>query len=532
MTSALIFALSMAGFGLLVFGERMGLGTELASLGVAGIFVLAGTALALVSMTSRLNRFVVGADRGAGLVLATIVASLLIFGFDILFKPDMEASRQTDAFGADVFGANAFGPNVFGAGFAFLLGFSAALILTPFNPWRNFGAHAAQRNTTALIDQDPARETCGALPVVAGVMALAAGLIVVRYFPVAIDTLVGVTGWPRAPAFLSALVLIGLPAVLGGLLGLGRTALVLVAIALATIAAPFAVFMLGEFLAQFDAAALNTLLASGSEAARTLATTVQLNAEWPALALGFAAGLVVLQPAAALGSASTRFFAVLAGVAMALIVTLVARSDVSMLREIIANRIAAAPPAQWPVFVFDEALRGWLSTCGVTPEDAQAAAQACGTRNPRAPLPPGAYRFAEGLAAPALALAQGWPIILGFISGLVRPLIALIALGVLLHAAASGVAERLLFRILHPRALRAWRLAMARLALIVLLALILVLERQGFRLDPVLFRWALLGLGLTGFIAMIGYRLILLIRFFRSRRASRASLPEAAPEPG
>mgnify|MGYP000965333945 CR=1 FL=1 len=46
------------------------------------------------------------------------------------------------------------------------------------------------------------------------------------------------------------------------------------------------------------------------------------------------------------------------------------------IEAIITGQIRQMPPQQWPVFVFDEPLRGWLTACGVAPEDALAAARA------------------------------------------------------------------------------------------------------------------------------------------------------------
>ncbi|MCA1953212.1 MAG: hypothetical protein LDL22_09230, partial [Hyphomicrobiales bacterium] len=121
----------------------------------------------------------------------------------------------------------------------------------------------------------------------------------------------------------------------------------------------------------------------------------------------------------------------------------------------------------------------------------------------------------------------------GFIWGILPPLVALSGLGMLVLAAASGFSERVLFRLAHPRALRGFRLAMARLSLLVLGTLLYTLEARGVAIAPGFARWALLGLALTILAAMAGYRLIAAARLIRRRRAPEPSAAtEAAPHPG
>lgn len=504
MTSALVVALSCAGFGLLVFGERMGLGAQLAAWGVAGIFILATLVLALSSMTSRLPRFLAGAERGAALGLAAVVACLLLPG----------ATAGADLAGAMI---------ALGAGF-FL-----ALLLAPFNPWR-------QREGEGLVgqggDRDPGRDGRGALGVFMVAVVIAAGAIALDRFPLALDRLVDATGWPRAIARVTALGLVTLVALLGGLHGLARAARVLIIIALVTAAVPFTLFLAGEFLDQFNATLLRHLAESGLVNGREALKALSPRVEWPALALGFALGLIALQPAAAVRNPAGRAFAVLGGVLVALALGALAATGQWLLDDLVNHRITGAAPLQWPLFVFDETLRGWLTACGVAPEDAQAAARACASGHPRNPLPAGSLRFDRELGAPALALAQGWPIILGYIWGLLVPFFGLLAVALLAHAAVTGFSERVLFRALNPAALRAWRLAMARLSLIAGMAGLYAADRMALRLDPAMFRWLLAGSAGLAFAAMLASRMIALIRFFRARRAARALPPPgAAAEP-
>lgn len=505
MTSALVVALSCAGFGLLVFGERMGLGAQLAAWGVAGIFILATIVLALSSMTSRLPRFLAGAERGASLGLAASVACLLLPGA----TAGVDFASATIALGG---------------------GFLAAALLAPFNPWR-------QREGAGLVgqggDRDPGQDSRGALAVFMVAVTIAAGAIALDRFPVALDRLVEATGWPRALARTSSLGLVALVALLGGLHGLARAARVLIIIALVTAVVPFMLFFAGEFLDQFNAAFLRQLAEGGLESGRAALKTLSPRAEWPAFALGFALGLIGLQPAAAVRSTTGRGFAILAGMLVALLLGALASAGQWLLDDLVTQRIAGAAPLQWPLFVFDETLRGWLTACGAAPEDAQAAARACASGHPRNLLPAGSLRFDRELGAPALSLAQGWPIILGYIWGLLVPFFGLLAVGLLAHAAATGFSERVLFRTFNPAALRAWRLAMARLSLIAGMVGLYVADSLDVRLDPAMFRWMLAGSMGLAFTAVLASRMIALIRFFRARRAVRA-LPApagAAAEP-
>lgn len=497
MTSALVVALSCAGFGLLVFGERMGLGAQLAAWGVTGIFILATMVLALSSMTSRLPRFLAGAERGAALGLAAGVACLLLPGA-------------------------AGGGDIAGTTIALAGGFLVAVLLPPFNPWRQ---QAGEGLVGQGGDRDPGQDRRGALAVFMVAVMIAAGVIALDRLPVALDRLVEATGWPRAAARAASLGLVTLVALLGGMHGLARAARVLIVIALVTAAVPFTLFFAGEFLDQFNAIFLRQLAEGGLESGRAALRTLSPRAEWPAFALGFALGLIALQPAAAVRSATGRAFAILAGMFVALALGALAGTGQWLLDDLVTHRITGVAPLQWPLFVFDETLRGWLTACGVAPEDAQAAARACASGHPRTLLPAGSLRFDRELGAPALALAQGWPIILGYIWGVLTPFFGLLAVGFLTHAAATGFSERVLFRTLNPVALRAWRLAMARLCLLAGMVGLHAADSTGFRLDPGGFRWIMAGTTGLALMAMLADRLIALIRFFRARRAAQA-IPE------
>ena len=492
MISALVIALSSVGFGLLVFGERMGLGAQWAAWGVAGIFIAAALALALASMTSRLSRFMVGAERGASLGFAASVAILLL---------GVATDRAVDA------SAN--------GAVALIVGLVVASLLSPFNPWRNFSPLAARLHGE---DNDPGKGSRGALAVMMTAGLFAALLIAFQEFPGIIARVVGATGWHPQLIVTAALGLLVLIALLGGLHGLARTAKVLIVLALATVAAPFLVFIIREFLDQFTPEFSRQLVETGFAGVRDGVSGLSLRREAPSLALGFILGVLLLQPASAVPGRAARGLALCGGILLALALGGLARIGQLLLQDIVSQRIVGVSPGQWPLFVFDETLRGWLKVCGAMPEDALSAARACASPGARAVLPAGSVLFEHGLDAPALALAQGWPIILGFIWGLLIPLFGLMALGLLLHAGASGLAERIGFRTLAPKALRSWRLAIARLSLLAIAAALYFCVLRGLRLPQPVFVWALLGAAGTAFTAMLAARLIGIIRYFRARR--------------
>jgi hypothetical protein len=507
MVSALIFALSFAAFGLLVFGERMGLAPQLAGYGVIGTFLAAALAVALASATSRLGHFVIGAARGAGTGLAVLVCCLVIFAM-----PLVSASGKDPA--------NAL--------IALVLGFMAALIVSPFNPWKRFDLWTGYADIQRTVRDN----TRGAMQVVSLAMMVAAILLVTYFFPITVDRFADNGGWARADVSNLALALLGILLLFGGMVGLARAALVLIAIAVVMAAGPFIIERFTRSLVELDASALMPMLLRLKTELPAMVGTIRLGGEAPAGIVGFVLGMLALQPAAPVASRGARIMVIGMGVVLALGLSYVARTNAALLADLVSKAIVGAPPAQWPVFVFDEALKGWLSACGTLPDDAAAAARACGMPSPRTVLPAGSIIVQSGLAAPALALAQGWPIILGFIWGLLLPFVEMIALGFLLLAAASGFAESILVRLLHPGALRSWRLAVTRLSLIALLGMLAFLRDQGLALDPAVFRWALLGTAMMALAAMIAFRLINLARYVqRKRPASGVSAIPAGAAP-
>lgn len=510
MTSALVIALSLAGFGLLVFGERMGLGPQLAAHGVLAIFALATLALAFSSTSARLARVVVGRERASMLGLAALVTALVLFG--LMAQPA--------------------GPHLWVQGLGLTAGLVMTYVAAPLAMWRNFVADLALHG-----DHDPGAGTRGALPVLMVCLLCLCVLVLFEGMPSAINQLVVITGFGHTRVLVALLGLMGLVVVLGGLFGLQRIAKALVAIAFVIAVIPAGLMLASRFFDRFDIEALRQAQAS-VRAAMSVPVNVELLGEiWPAIALGSLLGMALNQPAIAIRHRVLRGAGVLIGLLLAALLAALSQTGQALLKTMIAENILAVSPSQWPLFVFDEALRGWLTVCGITPDDAITAARACGQTTARTPLEATRLTFEAGLEWPALALSQGWPLILGFIWALLVPLFEVCALAFLLHAAASGLAERILFRTLHPKALRAWRLAMVRLSLMALLAALYLADHHGLRLDPGFVRWALAGLTGIALVAILAYRLIQGIQMMRMRmRRQRRNPPcpqvsESVPSP-
>lgn len=509
MTSALVFALSMTGFGLLVFGERMGLGTDLAARGVLLVICLGALALSLINMTSRLGRFMVGSRSGAALGLFAISSGMFLAGLQV--DPGLQRGELSPWQLA-----------------VFALGFVLVPALSPFNPWRNF----ALTTEEAGRDPDASVETRGALGVMMLIAALATALGLFWLLPQVVARLSPLIGIEPGRLAGVIIALITLLALLGGMAALARAAVVLALMAMLFVAMPYGAFLSRQGAELADSETLRRLIVGASAFRAERPDAPALMALCPAFVAGLISGASLHQPATMVGSRGARAVAILGGAALALALFLAARAGEAMLREIMGLQLLSAPPSQWPVFVFDESLRGWLTVCGVAPEDASAAARACQTGHPRNPLPYSAFRFDQALAAPALALSFGWPVILGLIWGLILPLVTLSAAAFALHSAASGFSERVLFRWLRPRALRSGRLALARLALIGLAAALFWAESQSLRPDAAVARWFMLGAALSLGAAMIAGWIIRAIRGVRAWRERRASpAPAAAPEP-
>lgn len=496
----LVLVLSLAGFGLLILGERMGLAADLAAGGVLVIVLAAGLALALFSTTTRLARFMVGAGHGAAFGFASVLSCLLAFAASAL---------------------SAAGGLVGHAAAGWLsIGVVCGLAVPGFHPWRDFDGGAAGTEGAIRRDPDPRAEGRGALALAALAVALAAILLVLFFLPRMLDRLGEVSGWSRGWLWGLLAIFAGAMPLLGGLRGMRRAALFVTGIALVSVIIP----LLAHFAAAIPAGMPVLAIRIGPDRAVAFLRDLWQAGGGTAAALGFAIGLVARQGGAAVSGGGRRFLAIVFGGALGFLLALSADTG-GVLLDAIEARLRGQGPAQWPVFVFDDALRGWVTACGIVPEDAGTAARACGAGGTRAPLRPDALGFSPRLAPVALALSMGLPAILGFIWGVLMPLVNIIALGILVHAGTSGLTERMIFRLLLPRALRASRLAMARLATLALLLGLFLADGRNMRLDPALFRWGLLSTTLIVAAAMSGYGILAALRAVRARWTRHARPP-------
>lgn len=498
MAGALIFSLAMAAIGLLVFGERMGLPAPLAALGVAGVLGAVLVAAAVSAATSRLGRFILGENGGAGMAQGAIVALLLVLA---RFYPGL-------------FGAEVFSPALW-----LLAGFALGQLLPPVNPWAAF--RPAIRRSDA-VESPRAAALRGAVPAIMLAAALGAATLLAAMVPVLVDRLVEASGWPPRLAFRGAVALICLLALVGGLVSIRRAALIGLAFAGLLLVLPVIPEWLRiqspqgldvEFLRHVASETLNQ---TGARIGMVLRTP-----DLPAAVTGFALGMTALQASGAVPGALARVLAIMTGLVTAAVVLVVLEFNGTRLQALITTGLVEAAPAQWPVFVYDDVLRGWLSACGTWPDDARQAARACGVVDPRLPLAPGSLRFDNGLAMPALAAASGLPVILGFLWALLPLVIVLVACAMLLLVAATGLAELLALGNAMRSALRSSRLARIRLIVLGLSMLLVMAGEGGFRLDARLIRWAMLGVVLLGLSAMVAGWLIRFMRTIRDRRDVR-----------
>ncbi|MCZ8186933.1 MAG: hypothetical protein O9308_11165 [Beijerinckiaceae bacterium] len=498
MSTALIFALTLAGLCILMLTERMGMPAPLAVTGSYVLMGLAAVGLALLNMTSRLGRFVIGHERGAHLTATCLAATLLLTGFSLFRQAPDPAPLLLFV----------------------LLGWIGGLMLAGTRPWRNFRHPPADP-----ADRDPLAGGSGAR-IVAGlallVLVLAGALLIwersrLLWSPVLLGS---------DPTRMTSLALVtGSLLVLGGMAGLGRLALVATALALFTGVLPAAAEML-RLLPRLPESGL----VLGEATVRLSAILKGLSApSWPLAQAGLT-GLVF-------GAASGQALAILpgrserlAGGTMAILLAVLLCGVMLLadwqIRAGIIETLRTTPPGQWPAFVFDPGLGGWLTACGSRPDDALAVALACGTGTPRAPLPLDALRVDDRFALPALAVSLGWPVLIGHVWTVLPAWLSLIGFLVLVQVVATGLSERILFRLLRPRALRSARLAYGRLAVIGLATGMALAGGQIGTLPSDFLLWMQLGAALLLAVATC-------VRIVEAlfRRPARPVMPEPAPAP-
>lgn len=504
MITALVFALAFAALYLLMLGERMGLPADWAVAGSHGIIAIAALAIALFNMTSRLGRFMIGHERGARLSATALAATLLLTGL-LLFRQSATPLPQL---------------------LALFFGWALALASVGTLPWRNF-----RHPPSDPADRDPLAGGSGAGRV-AGFAVLVILLAVALYLsdmsrltwqPI----LLAQTGGSLAGLAVVTAALL----VLGGMAGLGRLALIALTLALAAAVMPAMTALIAEAarLPEVVTGWLREVSALKPAAVTNWLKSVDSLPVLVALFAGFAFGSASGQALAVVPGRLMRFLCASVAALMAgLFMGLIWLSDVTMIKGLTVQ-LQAQPPSQWPPFVFEPALRGWVRACGVPVEDGLAAALACGTGTARTLLSPDALTFEPGLGRPALAVSLGWPVLAGHIWVVLPAWLSLIGFLALIQACATGLSERLAFRLLRPRCLRSTRLVFARIAILAL-ALLLFGKEWGWGQVPEqsLF-WLMMGGSFLLLVSLFVRATEGVVRFRRGRRPVQAA--PAAPTP-
>jgi len=444
MLAPLVFVLALSGILLLVVGERMGLSTSLSAEVAYGMLALAVAALGIGSVTSRFERFATGARTGReriGRLSARVsVLMVLVLGF-------------VPGLGQPV-----------GLWGGFILGFLLA----------HLGQGASEAGMLARMARLLA--------------ALAMGLLLLAVLPSLWDALARLTALPLPSVKLLMVVLAALVLLPGGAIGVGHVQRVMLALVLALALLPLLALLGLSAVERGDPLLLESAMLLTRP---SVPAAVALNAVPPGAFMGMAAGL------AARGHAEMRLVPALGGLFIGLLLTglLVGVHALAQdwLARIIGTRILAVAPQQWPAFVFDDEIRGWLRACGQSVQDPAAAARACGTPTAAMALKEQDVSFMPSLASAALARAAGLPLTLGNLWLLMPALLGFAGLLSLLKAIALALSEAFLFRTLNPSGLRSWRLAMARL-----MALVVIGGAMG---------WAMVASGLVDRPAVSHYRL-------------------------
>jgi hypothetical protein len=465
MVTTLVFSITAAGLLFLALGERLGLPAPAGLVALQALLALACGLLILLSATNRIMPFLAEAPRSQGfgrvarmtiLLLVAIAASgglaleeparvgILLAGFvagTILLLPCEAGFAQPESLALRA-GGVLRGLAVAGLALAILLSWLPQVLLGL--------AEALQREPQTLRG----------------------GFIAMIALAVAIGGATGLSRLARA-LLLLGLVFALLPLALGGALDRGL---------------PMEL-MRGTGMAMLNA--LSPALHAGG-----------LHQALPDLLAGFAIGGLgsALRPAQEKAGQSLLVAAL--ALVLALGSALLIMAQVVGLHGIVIGEIAGQPPERWPLFVFDEAIRGWLNVCGEAPRDVLDAFRACRARGVAGSFPPSEFRLDPALIGPAIAASHGVPLVLGAGWMLAGPLAGLVACGLLLHGAAVLVSETLLFRRNRGKTLRSTRLLLARGLVFLPMAALLLLPENA-RLEPRLTLWLMLGAALLILMAQV-----------------------------
>lgn len=505
MTRKIVLAVLVAGLAMVLFAERLGIPAALASLLVLSLLGAAVVLTAVLSGTSRLPLFLIGEGAAGWLALVGRHAILSAGGLLML-----AVTAPLQASGILVV----------------MVAYLAGVALCP--------RHAIEVKTQGIIPPglrpDEARLLSLSIGLIAAVAVVALGPEVLR--------LVG--GTLARPFIEIAGLTLGLTAILllpGGDRGVLRFVAMGLTLAIFFIFLPFLLETLR------DAAEWRSILQDPVQRAGWQALLPGFAFQWadvplPAV-IGMALGLVGAAGHAQVEGRLKRCLAPVFGILVLCLTIALIASSLLMLERVLNLSIAGVLPQRWPLFVFDESLRSWISVCGQVPSDPLDVIEACRTAGRDLPLQRGDIRLDPELRAPAIAAARAMPTMLGVIWLGIGLLLLLTLEMLLLSAAATAISEVLLFRVFHPRGLKAWRLVAARVSILALAAGAILLTRAGYLSGQALLFFAIGALLLVGFV-LVAHHLRRIVGWWNTRRIqlwpqpaneNAAMTPEALPMP-
>ncbi|CAN1502290.1 hypothetical protein MCEMSEM23_00525 [Rhabdaerophilaceae bacterium] len=428
MKSVLSLAIVVVTILLVAFAERLGLPGGLASWLVISALAIFVVGLSLLSATSRLSIFLDGDEQAGWVGQIALQVSLLAGALTLL-----EASHLRDP----------------AAGLALVAGYLAAVTIAPARC--AFQVRAQPDRMMSGLD------TAGMFGLATSAAAV---LLMVVFFRPFVALLSDRVGESEVLVRAYGLDIVGMIGILGGYAGLSRLSRGVLVLVLLFIVLP----LLSDGLAR-GVSSLFDLPIRGDAASLLAGATEMLSTQSdlsiPAVT-GLCLGLVGLVFMPGQRSLKGRL-----GIALPALI-IVGGMAALLLREIWALErfmtasIFTAPPSEWPLFVFDETLRGWMKVCGLSPRDAMDVLRSCGLTGPREIVAAARVELSQHLFGPAMAGMRGWPVLFGYVWGLLGPLVALCTICALLHAFATGLTESLLFRFARPNLLRSGRLVSAR----------------------------------------------------------------------
>lgn len=494
MIAVLALVVSIAGITLMAFGERLGLAAGIAGLLIPiilGFFVLV---IALASATSRLTVYLDASDRKSA--LRRLATQLVLVLAGLALQPNLNIADPR-------------------SGLVMLAAYVVTLVLVP------------SREMMRLLPEDERRMGGPDRVAMIGLVTIGfASLLFVSWFQPVLVWLAKASGFAESIVRQTMLVVLAMAVLLGGLSAISRLAQGALAFALLFVGLPFAAVFGAEALRLIDPAATLGLQWPVYELGSGVGELVSSTRMIMPFLTGIGLGLVTLASTPKLGGPIRRGgFGLLVAIMAGLVAYGFAR-EAGALPALVMRDLMPVAPQNWPLFVFDEAIRGWLLVCQEAPRDAIDVIQSCRRSGVTGTIPPEMFEIRPDMIGPALAAARGVPAAFGLVSGLLGPFIAFVALALLLQVAAAGIGETILYRLVAPRALRAARLARTRLVVLALLAPFMFRPDFPAMPDPGFAYWLGLSLGMLLLITLVADWMLALLHHIRGWRQMP---PDRAP---